>query len=192
MRNIFLTFVFLILAACVGEPIGPSNSVTTATSIEATEIENVEYRLGAGDKIRLNVFGEELLSGEFTVDGSGMVSLPLVGEVAASGQTLREFQKNVEVVLKDGYLNDPRVSAEVANFRPYYILGEVNRPGTYPYSDGLTVMNAVAVAEGFSYRANQRMVFIRRDGEEKEVQYPLTSTTRVRPGDTVRIAERLF
>lgn len=192
MRNIFLTVALLFLTACVGEPIGQSNSIVTASSTDVAAIENVEYRLGSGDKIRLNVFGEEMLSGEFAVDGSGMVSLPLVGEVEASGQTVREFQKTVEAVLRDGYLNDPRVSAEVANFRPYYILGEVNKPGTYPYSDGLTVMNAVAVAEGFSYRANQKMVFIRRDGEEKEVQYPLTSTTRVRPGDTVRIAERLF
>ncbi|MEM9989564.1 MAG: SLBB domain-containing protein, partial [Pseudomonadota bacterium] len=75
---------------------------------------------------------------------------------------------------------------------PFYILGEVGRPGTYPYQNGLTVLNAVATAQGFTYRANERVVFIRRDGETQEEKYSLTSTTPVRPGDTIRISERFF
>ncbi|HBH90058.1 polysaccharide biosynthesis/export family protein [Ponticaulis sp.] len=151
-----------------------------------------EYHLGSGDQIRIIVFGEEELSGEFVVDGSGFISLPLIGEVMARGKTIREFQRSMEAALREGYLNDPRVSAEVLNFRPFYILGEVEESGEYPYSDGLTVLNAVATAGGFTYRANTRFVFIKRSGAANEVQYPLTATTPVQPGDTIRIAERFF
>lgn len=151
-----------------------------------------EYRLGSGDKIRVLTYGEASLTGEFQVGGSGMVSLPLIGEVEAAGLTAREFQGRVEAALKDGYLKEPRVSVEVLNYRPFYILGEVNRPGEYPYTNGLTVLNAVATAEGFTYRANKNKVFIKRaDGDEEE-SFPLTSTTQVAPGDTIRIGERFF
>lgn len=152
----------------------------------------IEYRLGSGDRLRVIVFGEDTLSGEYTVDGSGAVSLPLIGEVAADGLTLREFQRAVESELREGYLNDPRVSAEVMNFRPYYIMGEVRDPGEYPFTSGLTVINAVATAGGFSYRANTRRVFIKRAGSDREVEYPLTVNTPVQPGDTIRIGERFF
>ncbi len=152
----------------------------------------IEYRLGSGDRLRVIVFGEDTLSGEYTVDGSGAVSLPLIGEVAADGLTLREFQRAVEAELREGYLNDPRVSAEVMNFRPYYIMGEVRDPGEYPFTSGLTVINAVATAGGFSYRANTRRVFIKRAGSDREVEYPLTVNTPVQPGDTIRIGERFF
>ena len=150
------------------------------------------YRLGAGDQVRIIVFGEEDLSGEFFVDGSGMVSLPLIGEAPAAGKTLAEFRTELEARLSDGYLNDPRVSAEVLNYRPFYILGEVEESGEYPYTDGLTVMNAVARAGGFTYRANTRVVFIKRANTEAEVEVPLTAIVRVMPGDTIRIAERFF
>jgi polysaccharide export outer membrane protein len=151
-----------------------------------------EYRLGPNDKIRLITFGEDSLTGEFLVGGTGKVSLPLIGEVQAQGLTIPEFQKEVETALKDGYLKDPHVSVEVLSYRPFYILGEVQKPGEYPYVNGLTVMNAVATANGFTYRANKGKVFIRRSGDTAEQEYPLTSTTPVAPGDTIRIGERFF
>lgn len=151
-----------------------------------------EYVLGAGDKVRVNVYGEETLSGQFVVAGSGFVSIPLVGEVQAAGLTLRDFQSAVEVALRNGYLKEPRVSAEVLNYRPFYILGEVEKPGEYPYTSGLTVLNAVATAGGFTYRANQKRVFIKRKSDEGERPFPLTGATQVAPGDTIRITERLF
>ena len=191
MREFLALLSALWLAACATGP-APVDQAATGGEFQPVEEAVEEYRLGAGDKLRVIVFGEEDLSGEFLVDGTGMVSIPLVGEIPAMNLTVREFQRSLEVALKNGYLNDPRVSAEVANFRPFYILGEVNEPGTYPYSDGLTVMNAVAVASGFTYRANQRVVYIRRDGEMTESQLSLTSSTVVKPGDTIRIAERLF
>ena len=169
-------------------PAGQAAGMTADTQGDPT----ADYRLGAGDRLRIIVFEEEALSGEFQVDGSGMVSMPLIGQLRAEGLTTSGFATAVEDSLRGRYLREPRVSAEVLNFRPYYILGEVGRPGTYPYTSGLTVLNAVATAEGFTYRANQRVVYIRRAGEDAESQYPLTSTTLVRPGDTIRIGERIF
>jgi protein involved in polysaccharide export with SLBB domain len=151
-----------------------------------------EYRLGAADKVRVNVFGEEALSGEFIVGGGGKVSLPLIGEVQASGLTVAQFQDEVAGALRQGYINEPRVSAEVLNYRPFYILGEVNKPGEYPYTNRLTVLNAVATAEGFTYRANTRQVHIKRADAAGERAYPLTTATEVAPGDTIRIGERFF
>lgn len=151
-----------------------------------------EYELGSGDKIRVNVFGEDTLSGEYLVNGAGRVALPLIGEVPAVGLTVGQFSDAVAARLRDGYINEPRVSAEVLNYRPFYILGEVGSPGTYPYTNELTVLNAVATAGGFSYRADQRRVFIRRAGESVEREVPLTTTTVVSPGDTIRIGERFL
>lgn len=152
----------------------------------------LDYQLGSGDKIRVTVFGEPSLSGEFFVTGSGVVSMPLVGEVKADGLSVRQFQEKVQDTLRDGYLKDPRVSAEVLNFRPFYILGEVTKPGTYPYTSGLTVQNAVATAGGYTYRADKGKVYIKHLGEEKETKTELTPSTKVAPGDTVRIGERFF
>lgn len=151
-----------------------------------------EYRLGSGDKVRVITFGEEALSGEFFVGGSGKVSIPLVGELPAVGLTAREFQASVETALKEGYLKEPRVSVEILNYRPFYILGEVEKPGTYPYTSGLSVVNAVATAGGYTYRANTKRVFIKRPDSDKEEEYPLDANTPVAPGDTIRIAERFF
>lgn len=151
-----------------------------------------DYKLGAGDKIRVITFGEDSLTGEFYVGGSGKVSLPLIGEVQAAGVSVPEFQRSVETALKNGFLQDPKVSVEVLNYRPFYILGEVQKPGEYPYTNALTVQNAVATANGFTYRANTKKVFIKRANSDKEQEYPLTSSTQVSPGDTIRIAERFF
>lgn len=148
------------------------------------------YRLGSGDRLRVTVFGENDLSGEFQVDGAGSVAMPLIGEVRARGLTVRELEKAVTVALQDGYLKRPQVSIEVLNYRPFYILGEVQRPGSYPYVDGMTVLNAVALAGGYTYRARTTRLGIRRanDAEEREVG----DDAVVLPGDVIRIPERFF
>jgi len=155
-------------------------------------ISQPDYQLGSGDKVRVTVYGEPSLSGEFYVTGSGLISLPLVGEVKAAGLSLQQFQSAVQTALSDGYLKEPRVSAEVLTFRPFYILGEVSKPGTYPYTSGLTVLNAVATAGGFTYRADKNRVYIKRNGETSEVKSELTPVIIVSPGDTIRIGERFF
>ena len=165
-------------------PTGPVGSAAPSISSE--------YRLGAGDRLRVIVYGEDELGGEFQLDGSGVISLPLIGQVIVKDKTVRELEFAIAERLRDGYLSDPRVSAEVLNFRPFYILGEVNRPGEYPFTDGLTVMKAVATAQGFTYRANQRKVFIKRANEATERAVSITANTAVGPGDTIRIPERFF
>ena len=151
-----------------------------------------QYILGNGDRLRITVFGEPELSGEFVVDGAGQISMPLIGEITAAGQSIRDLQRLLETQYREGYLNNPQISAEILNYRPYYILGEVNRPGEYPYMSGLTVLNAVATAQGFTYRANKGSVFIRGANDRDERKVKLTSSLSVRPGDTIRIGERLF
>ena len=170
----------------------PSLAANATVSPAATSPDQAEYRLGSGDKIRVIVYGEETLSGEFLIGGNGRASLPLIGEVQAAGLTTKAFQDEVQTALKDGYLREPRVNVEVLNFRPFYILGEISKPGEYPYTDGLTVLNAVAVSGGFTYRANKGRVFIRHKNETQEQGVPLTTTALVAPGDTIRIGERLF
>lgn len=151
-----------------------------------------QYRLGAGDQVRLSVFGEDDLGGVFSVSGEGKLSLPLIGDVAVVGKTVAEVRDLVADKYRQGYLKEPRVTIEVLNFRPFYILGEVNKPGEYPYNNGMTVVNAVALASGFTYRADQKWVFIKHPSDSKEEKVKLTSDLTVGPGDTVRIAERYF
>ncbi|GAB6041416.1 polysaccharide biosynthesis/export family protein [Endothiovibrio diazotrophicus] len=150
------------------------------------------YRLGNGDKIRVTVFGEKDLSGTFMVDGKGMVAMPLIGEVALGGLTLREAERRVADKLLDGFLKKPQVGIEVLNFRPFYILGEVKKPGSYPYVDGMTVLNAVALAGGFTYRAKKDHVVITRADDPENREQEVDPGARVFPGDMIRIKERFF
>jgi len=147
--------------------------------------------LGPGDKIRLTVFGEDDLSGEFDIDNTGSLALPLVGEVQARGLTPRQLEKRITEVLSNGYLVNPRVSVEVLNFRPFFILGEVNKPGSYPYVNNLTVINAVATAGGYTPRAKKGEVKMHRaNGPDKEVW--VKEDAKVYPGDVIRVEERFF
>jgi polysaccharide export outer membrane protein len=164
---------------------GPSSGLGAATTTFAQQ----EYTLGSEDKIRLTVFGEQQLSGEFLVDSSGSVSLPLIGEVKAGGLTLRQFENQVTQKLKQGYLQDPKVSAEVVNFRPIYVIGEVQKPGQYPYVSDMTVSKAVALANGYTYRASENTVIITRGGRSFKAE---GAGIKILPGDEVRIPERYF
>jgi len=175
------------------------NSAVTAqpapaqsTGYSAEDSVTYQYRLGAGDQVRVSVFGEDDLGGVFTVSGEGKLALPLVGDLLVVGKTVAEVQDAAANLYKQGYLKDPRVTIEVLNFRPFYILGEVNKPGQYPYNNGMTVVNAVALASGFTYRADKKSVFIKHANDTRETKVALTSDLTVAPGDTVRIAERYF
>lgn len=146
-----------------------------------------EYVLSPNDKLKITVFGEEDLSGEFVVDATGNVSIPLIGEVRAAGTSLRAFQRNIEARLRDGYLVDPRVSAEILNFRPFYVLGEVKNPGEYPYTSGLTLLNAIAQAGGFTPLANTSNIVIKRQGADGEIRAVVQAGMPISPGDTLRV-----
>lgn len=150
------------------------------------------YHLGAGDKIRLIVYGEDDLGGEFEVDGTGFVRLPLIGQVQAAGLTVHDFEQMVANQLADGYLRDPHISAEVTTYRPFYIIGEVNKPGEYNYVNGMNVVTAVALAGGYTYRASDDAVYVRRNGSQREEELPANERTIIYPGDIIRIKERFF
>lgn len=151
-----------------------------------------DYRLGAGDALRVIVFGEEQLSGEFRVDGSGTVAMPLIGEVPAQGTTTRQLEQAIAKRLEQGYVRDARVSVEVLNHRPFYILGEVRNPGQYPYVNGMTALSAVAMAGGYTYRAREDYVLVTRGSDPDKQIRRAPTTTPVNPDDVVRIPERYF
>ncbi|MBB3911835.1 polysaccharide biosynthesis/export family protein [Sphingomonas desiccabilis] len=151
-----------------------------------------DYRLGSGDRLRISVYDEEGMTGEYQVSELGIISFPLIGDYPAGGKTVPQLRADLERRLGSGLLNDPKVTAEVIAFRPFYILGEVNKPGTYPYTPGLTLYHAVATAQGFTYRANSRKVMITRAGETKETKVEVTAATRIQPGDTIRVREKIF
>jgi protein involved in polysaccharide export with SLBB domain len=168
---------------------GPATKpVTSAATAAALN----DYRLDSGDQLRITVYNEPTLSGEFVLDGQGEISMPLIGEVSAKALTVRELQRLIEARFRDGFLRDPQVSAEIMNYRPYYILGEIQKPGEYPYISGLTVMNAIASAGDFTYRANKKRILIKSIDSSEEREVELTPTTVVKPGDTIRIRERFF
>lgn len=175
-------------AACetvVSDP-EPTNLAATAA------VEPADFRLAAGDKLRVTVFGEDKLTGEYGIDVGGYVSMPLAGTVKAAGLTKVELEKALARKLSGEYLRDPKVTVEVATFRPFYILGEVEKPGEYPYKSGLNVMSAMAVAGGPTYRASSSKILIQRGGVGAFQEVALSPTVQVYPGDLVRVPERFF
>ena len=177
----------LALSACASGPsVGGANDVAPAGAGMNS------YRLGSGDEIKVTVYGEPDLSGNFTVDGDGQITMSLIGQVEVGKMTLGEASEKLQSKLKDGWLRDPKVAIELVKGRPYYILGEVNKPGEYPFSSGLTVMNAIASAGDFTYRADKGRILIKSVDSPVEREVELTPSTQVRPGDTIRIRERLF
>jgi polysaccharide export outer membrane protein len=184
--------LFTLIALAVAPAATAAPPAAVAPVPQAAAQQDGAYRLGPTDKVRVMVYGEEQLTGEFTVGSNGAISFPLIGEVAAQGLTPRDLQGALEAKLGAGYLREPKVAVEVLTYRPFYILGEVNKPGEYPYSTGLTVLKAVATAQGFTYRANRGRVFVRHAGDKSEQKLELSGTTTVQPGDTIRIAERYF
>jgi protein involved in polysaccharide export with SLBB domain len=156
------------------------------------EIEDTPYRLGAGDTVKVTVYGHADLSAESEIDGEGRISLPLVQHVNAAGLTPAELEAAVADKLKPDYLKNPRVSVEVVNYRPFYILGEVKTPGSYPYVSGMSVINAVAVAGGFTYRARTKKFLINRTDGRNRQKIEAAPGTLVLPGDVIEIPERFF
>jgi protein involved in polysaccharide export with SLBB domain len=152
------------------------------------------YVLGPGDRVRTTVFGEDRLSGEYIVTSSGDISFPLIGNIHASGLSVADLQTMIRDKLSAGYLKDPRVTAEVLTFRPFYVLGEVARPGQYPYVDGLTMEQAIATAGGYTYRAKRSKIYLREPQTENEHELDIKKNPLrlVKPGDTIRVGERFF
>jgi polysaccharide export outer membrane protein len=176
-------FLFLLVAACSTPSLEMAPAISDVTN----------YRLAPGDSLRLNVYGEDKLSGEYKVGDSGSVALPLIGPIKATDLTVDEFDRAVAQAYEaGGFLTKPHVVAEVLVYRPFFILGEVNKPGQYPYIPGMTVSQAVATANGYTYRADMKTIQITHFGKKDELHYLQHPGAMVSPGDTIRIPERHF
>ncbi|MFN3658309.1 MAG: polysaccharide biosynthesis/export family protein [Pseudolabrys sp.] len=150
------------------------------------------YTLDAGDKLRIVVFGQDGITNSYTVGVDGNVTLPLVGSVPARGFTTQQLSKMIGERLKQGYVREPHVSVEVEAYRPFFILGEVTNPGQYPYVANMTAETAIAIAGGFSPRANKRSVALTRNAPGQQMKGDVPLSYPLRPGDTVVVKERWF
>lgn len=179
---IALIFGVGILAGCAATPAPCATAAQPETALAA-------YQLGPGDLIRVTVFRQPDLSGQFRLDGDGDLALPLAGEIRAGRLSTRELEQTIAARLRDAnYLVNPQVSVQVLTYRPFYIVGEIRRPGEYEYKNGMTVINAVALAGGYSHRAKASAVTIERGA----CIMPAGPNTPVLPSDVIRVPERFF
>jgi protein involved in polysaccharide export with SLBB domain len=191
----------LALGACgdsdstpiVADPSGGSGKMSlTGSGSSGGDRAASDYRLGPNDRTRIIVYGQPNLTGEFVLDGSGNLAFPLIGNVPANGMTPVELQRAIATKLDPDYLHNPSVSVEVASRRPFYVVGEVQKPGSYPYVTDMNVLNAIATAGGQTYRANMGRFYIKRAVDGQVVRVSATQESRLQPGDTVVVRERYF
>jgi len=155
--------------------------------------DSAAYRLGVGDRVRVTVFKEEDLSGEFQLDSQGFVRLPLIGPVRALGLSTYGLEARItESLINGGYLNEPHVNVEVTAYRPFYIIGEVTKPGEYPYVNAMSAPNAIALAGGYKEGAVESTIYVRHLGELREHEEPADDSTRIQPGDFVRVTRSTY
>ncbi|WP_024516421.1 polysaccharide biosynthesis/export family protein [Bradyrhizobium sp. Tv2a-2] len=150
------------------------------------------YRLDAGDKLRVVVYGQDGLTNTYAIDAGGSITLPLIGSVPARGRTTAELASAITAKLRNGYIREPSVAVEIESYRPFFILGEVAAPGQYPYVPNMTVESAVAIAGGFSPRARRDTVTLTHTAGGGTGRYVVPLGTTVSPGDTVMVGERWF
>lgn len=151
-----------------------------------------DYVLGAGDKLTINVYNEVGISGTYVVGADGNIALPLIGEIHAAGKTPQALAQEAQGRYGAGYLQLPSVSAQVSEYRPFFVLGEVNQAGQFSYVPGMSALSAIATAKGFSARADRKVLFIRREGSDEEQVYKVKPGLKIYPGDTIRVEERYF
>ena len=178
--RVFLAMLVLMVSA-----------VAWAQQVPTADVDS-SYRLGAGDKVQVDVFNQPDLTGEYTLDGNGRFTMHLIGKVSAANLTPTELEALLVSKLKPDYLVNPRVSVRMQNFRPFYIMGEVKTPSSYPYVNGMTYLTAVAIAGGYTYRGKKDWVYVIRGDDPEREELKLDINEKVQPGDIIRVAERLF
>ena len=158
----------------------------------ATESDAIRYRIAIGDELTVTVFGHDDLSGVCKVDGVGRCSLPLINAVSAAGHTVEEFEQLVHDQLQPQYLKNPQVNADIVEYQPIYVLGEVRNPGSYPYTLGMNVVAAIAMAGGYTYRAARRKISLTRSGDDDVERRTVKEQEDIQPGDVIEVPERFF
>lgn len=194
-RNVLHLLACLVLGGCSSAAQVGAVREDAASSFAGPEPERGAggaYILGPGDRLRIKVYNEADLTGEYEVNSTGFISLPLVGQVRASGSTTSQLERTIVAKMKGQISQDPKVNVELAAYAPFYIFGEVKKAGEYPYRPGLTVADAVATAGGLTYRANENKIYLRRAGALVEETVSLEMRVRVYPGDNIRVDERYF
>jgi len=170
-----------------------STAILLAPAISKVHADEMEdYRISADDQISVSVFNEpDLNLNKVRVTGSGTVSMPLIGQVTVKDLTTAEVEQRIVELLKDGYLKKPSVTVTITEYRPFYINGEVRRPGSYPYVKGLTIEKAVTLAGGFTERASKSTIFMVRENNKQEMK-SVALDLKVRPGDVITVSESFF
>jgi polysaccharide biosynthesis/export protein len=197
VRLMLLAIVASVASGCISilPPDGvlvPGGPYGTPIALIPEGVANPAYTLDSGDRLRVVVFGQDGLSNSYTVDPAGNITLPLIGPVAARGRTTTQVSATLVARLRQGFLREPHVAVEVEFYRPFFILGEVTFPGQYPYVVNMTAETAVAIAGGFTPRAFRYNVEVSRLTDGTLVRETVPLTARLRPGDTVVVAERWF
>lgn len=153
---------------------------------------DMPYVLGPGDRVRLKVYDDQNLNGEYEVNSAGFVSIPLVGQVKASGTTTSQLERTLTARMKGNIAQNPKINVEIAAYAPFYIYGEVKKAGVYPFQPGLTVADAIATAGGLTYRADERTIYLQHAGAASQEAVKLDVPMRIAPGDNIRVSERMF
>ena len=168
-------------------------SVPPATQSMGAPVNDAGYVLGNGDHVHVTVFGQKEMTGDYQVDGQGRIAFPLIGQVQAGGMSTGQLQQKIAAALTPDYIKDPHVSVEVLTYRPFYVIGEVTKPGSYPYVSGMTALNAIALAGGFTYRADQDTFEVTRYAKSGTSQHlKVKPDTPVQPGDVITVDESIF
>ncbi len=178
--------VALVLGGCAASDAPSLDPITYERSLVRTN------QLGIGDRVQVTVFGEPEMTGTYSVDAQGKIAFPLVGSLGAAGLSVNGFRDQLRRRLSSGYLSDPKITVEIKSYRPIFVHGEVRKGGEYDYKIGTRLKDAVAIAGGFNYRANEDQVLLTREGETGKVWVRVEDNILILPGDNIRVVERFF
>lgn len=185
-----LSVVSVLVVGCASP--GDRGAATPADLAATAAAATAVPRFQGGEKIRITVYNEPSLSGDYDIDPNGVISLPLAGTIKAVGLTQEELEKELAKKFSTKYLKNPKVTITINQYRSIYIVGEVDKQGEYPYKPGLNALTAMASAGGGTYRANRNYILIQHFGETGMKEYPQAATTMILPGDLIKVPERYF
>ncbi len=191
--SLAIASAFALLSAACGNDYEGKSLKFTGDHAADYALSTGDYRIGSGEKLLITVFGQPELTRQYQIDGAGRLAFPLVGTVTAAGMTPAALESLLADKLDPDYVREANVTVEVMNFRPFYIVGEVRQPGSYPFVPGMTVLNAVALGGGYTYRARETAFLLRRPAGNGTVDHLLANAdTPILPGDIVTVRERYF